>query len=432
MKIWQLTNLVDYDEVTTYNESGQEVFYNEFNGTPMLNTWKPIQMKTFNQMEKADLLSFEGESIPSPPILTREAIDILYDLIEGQVESLPLLHDTYDCYAINVTNILECVDHEKSVPTKYGGYNEFTFIPEKVENQHIFRNNNTQHSLGDFPIISVEIFVSDEFKERVTKSKLKGFRFKLVWTSDEENNEQPIENNPMIRPTSIEDFESHIQQHYGPITNHIEANTKMVTDVELYDVGPNETVNYHTFITYRNSYFRMPAPSSVDSGYAELVMHLPKDWEVSTSTLEHPKYGWPLRLLQNFGKDVMRSGYWLGQWLVFPNQSEDDLKQSYVAQLGGAEWNSNGPIHPYSENTEFCGVMIVPPLTQCSGAFKMEFREDAKRIEGDWPIYFHTLLPLYKEEIICYFTEGHDVLLQKLMKNGVEAVFDLNRENTCK
>ncbi|MGG3518516.1 hypothetical protein ABES33_00555 [Bacillus pseudomycoides] len=28
----------------------------------------------------------------------------------------------------------------------------------------------------------------------------------------------------------------------------------------------------------------------------------------------------------------------------------------------------------------------------------MEFREDGKRIEGDWPIYFHTLLPYRKNE----------------------------------
>lgn len=34
----------------------------------------------------------------------------------------------------------------------------------------------------------------------------------------------------------------------------------------------------------------MPTPSSVDSGYAELVMHLPKDWEVSTSALDSTKY----------------------------------------------------------------------------------------------------------------------------------------------
>ncbi len=35
----------------------------------------------------------------------------------------------------------------------------------------------------------------------------------------------------------------------------------------------------------------MPTLSSVDSGYAELVMYLPKDWEVSTSALDSAKYG---------------------------------------------------------------------------------------------------------------------------------------------
>ncbi|KXY06604.1 imm11 family protein [Bacillus wiedmannii] len=189
MKIWQLTNLLGNDELTTCNKNGQEVFEDGFNGTPMLSTWKPIQMKTCKYMEKADLLSFEGESFPTPPIFTKKAIHILNDLIEDQVECLPLLHETYSCYAVNVTNFFECVDHKKSVSTKYGGYDEFIFIPEKVENQHIFRNSNTQHSLGDLPITSVEIFVSDAFKERVTNSGLKGFRFKLVWESDEKNDE---------------------------------------------------------------------------------------------------------------------------------------------------------------------------------------------------------------------------------------------------
>ncbi|MBD5799182.1 hypothetical protein BHU24_29370 [Bacillus pseudomycoides] len=139
-----------------------------------------------------------------------------------------------------------------------------------------------------------------------------------------------------------------------------------------------------------------------------------------------------MRLLRQLGENVRRNGYGLGQWLVFPNQSEGYLKQTYGVQLGEMIWDPNASIHPYDKETEFSVVMIVPPLPQCSGTFKMEFREDVKRIEGDWPIYFHTLLPLYKEEIHCYFKDGLDTLLQKLMKNGVEAAFDFNRGNTCK
>ncbi|MGS2749109.1 hypothetical protein [Bacillus toyonensis] len=113
MKVWQLTNLLGNDELTTCNKNGQEVFEDGFNGIPMLSTWKPIQMKTYKHMEKADLLSFEGESFPTPPIFTKKAIHILNDLIENQVECLPLLHEIYSCYAVNVTNIFECVDHKK-------------------------------------------------------------------------------------------------------------------------------------------------------------------------------------------------------------------------------------------------------------------------------------------------------------------------------
>ncbi|AIK39163.1 suppressor of fused family protein [Bacillus pseudomycoides] len=109
----------------------------------------------------------------------------------------------------------------------------------------------------------------------------------------------------------------------------------------------------------------MPTPSSVDSGYAELVMHLPKDWEVSTSALDSAKYGWPLRLLRQLGENVRRNGYGLGQW----HQSEGYLKQTYGVQLGEMKWDPNASIHPYDKETEF------------SGAFKIEFREDGKRIE---------------------------------------------------
>lgn len=76
----------------------------------------------------------------------------------------------------------------------------------------------------------------------------------------------------------------------------------MITGVELYDVAPNKMVDFHTVVTYRNSYFRMPAPSSVDSGYAELVMHLPKDWDVSVAALASLKYAWPLRLYRTLDK----------------------------------------------------------------------------------------------------------------------------------
>ena len=35
--------------------------------------------------------------------------------------------------------------------------------------EHIFCTLNTKHKYGDFPIVSVQTFVSNEFKERVAK-----------------------------------------------------------------------------------------------------------------------------------------------------------------------------------------------------------------------------------------------------------------------
>ena len=161
-------------------------------------------------------------------------------------------------------------------------------------------------------------------------------------------------------------------------------------------------------------------------------MHLPQNWEIAQNSLTDRIQGWPLNLLRKFGQNILNNGYWLGQWIVFPNQPEEDLRETYQATLEGVQPQSLLSIHPYDASTEFCGVMIVPPLPQCSEVFTMKYRDEGKVREGEWPVYFHTLLPLYREEIVHYFKEGRESLLQKLMVNGVEAAFDLNRPNVCK
>ncbi|WP_167763070.1 MULTISPECIES: hypothetical protein [Bacillus cereus group] len=48
----------------------------------MIDTWNPLQMKLSNEGEPTDLLS------AMPPIFTKKAVDVVFDLMEGKGPNL--------------------------------------------------------------------------------------------------------------------------------------------------------------------------------------------------------------------------------------------------------------------------------------------------------------------------------------------------------
>ncbi|WHY77280.1 suppressor of fused domain protein [Neobacillus sp. WH10] len=428
MRLWEL--LVDpaVDELWGKDEQSNQVMRNRrgLTGTSMKNGWEPIELFTTAPGDVGDMLSYGGSN--KYPIFTNKAVEVLNDLIRDSVELLPVHHDHYHCYIVNIINVVDCLNEANTNFNKWSVIEKYDFLKEKVKGQHIFfpyKRKTASPSL--IPI------VSDEFKQRVEDHGLRGFRFGEIWSPEPEPKKKDIydEKNPFLRVISREDLEAHIQKHVGPITNVLKDPSNLFTEVDLYCVGPNSNIKANTIITKGNSYFKMPSPSTVDSGYAELIMHVPSDWDVSNEPFRDDVHGWPLTLLKNFGENVMRKGFWLGQWFVYPNQSDEDLKNTYASQFGVKTFNFDSKIEPYSPGTDFCGVMIAPPFPSIIDVFKMTYLDDGKVIEGDWPIYFHTLIPLYREEINYYFKEGKDQFIKRIVEHGIEKVFDLNRESIC-
>ena len=66
------------------------------------------------------------------PLVLQKAIEVVFDLIKRKVEILPLVHERYECYAINVLNVLDCIDYENADPDDFGGFDKFAFITEKI------------------------------------------------------------------------------------------------------------------------------------------------------------------------------------------------------------------------------------------------------------------------------------------------------------
>ncbi|WP_339848480.1 suppressor of fused domain protein [Paenibacillus sp. FSL W7-1088] len=424
MKVWKLSEdsvnqLLDFTEVRGVNEGINK-------GNSLAKLWNEVEMITYSEGESADIYSIASQV--TDLVLKERAANILSDLLEDKVELLPVHHNKEKYYVMNILNILDCVDIDQSIPSKYGGFKNFVFEENEIQNQHIFKTLSYNYEIQNEPFISSQTFVSDEFKQRVEEAGLQGFRFRLAWSSEPE---VYVERNPQIRVTDRQDAEAHIGTFYGPIHNMIPADSNDAGDPEIYITEPTPAVPYQTLVSFGNSYFRGVTPASLDTGYAEIVMHLPADAQLTKENWENRPLGWVLPMMRHFVKEIMQRGYFIGQWLVFPNQSEEDLADTYREMFSETGVPAHTQILPYDDSTSYCGVMIVPPLPQCAEALNMPYRDEGKEMEGEWPIYFHTLLPLYREEIIHFFEKGRDSLISKLMANGVEAVYQWDRKNSC-
>jgi len=179
MKIWQLNfELDEYDNFIPEREFTFEE-RKTFDGRKHLKKWKPLPVKRMEPEKKLELSDAPGFTIP---VLSKKAVKCLKPLIRENVEILPLKFEEGKYFAVNIITVLDAIDYEKSKYKTFSDkkrimvFEKYAFIEEKVANIPIFK-------IVDKPIKSR--FVSDEFKRIVEKNNLRGFKFILVWDSEE-------------------------------------------------------------------------------------------------------------------------------------------------------------------------------------------------------------------------------------------------------
>jgi hypothetical protein len=123
------------------------------------------------------------------PFFSQKAADELADLLEGNGELLPLVYEFGQYYAFNITCEVEALDEELSEFKLYSELHEnllantpdflclarHVFYPDKVVDLNIFMLPHRNRY--NVPL------VTDRFVQRVQEANLKGFSFKLLWSS---------------------------------------------------------------------------------------------------------------------------------------------------------------------------------------------------------------------------------------------------------
>lgn len=122
-------------------------------------------------------------AIAITPVFSKKAVDILLRDHAENVQLLPVycVSDQETYYLVNVLEFVDCIDYEKSKVTYYStgrvmNVEEYELKPEKLKGKYLFKRS-------DFPT-SVPL-VTEEFKERVDRFGLTGFKMNLIWDSEQ-------------------------------------------------------------------------------------------------------------------------------------------------------------------------------------------------------------------------------------------------------
>lgn len=162
-----------YHSLAPLHEEDWEVF-DSFVGDPLGERWTPVRVV----FEEGDAAGDFPSLLRHVPVFSDRALKVLLPLIETSVEVLPLdlVGEEEKLYAINVLNLLDALDYEKSKVTRFpsGGVmfiDEYAFREDVISGADIFK-------IAEAPLKSV--LVSECFKALTEENGLLGLAFKDV------------------------------------------------------------------------------------------------------------------------------------------------------------------------------------------------------------------------------------------------------------
>ncbi|HEY7162372.1 MAG TPA: suppressor of fused domain protein [Acidobacteriota bacterium] len=206
-------------------------------------------------------------------------------------------------------------------------------------------------------------------------------------------------------PELIEKIGKHIEKYVGPIETVFHEIDSDRVHVDVYYVKPYKKRKYHTLITCGMSEKPMKVPSGLENfKYAELVMTLPPEWQVSMDAFQDEKYYWPVRQLKSLAR--------------FPHSNDTWLCLDHTVA------NGNDSPEPYAYSTDFCCTLIGLPISLARDFFDLQISKSKR-------VHFFSVIPLYIEEMNFKMLEGADKLYDLFDQNQIDDVVKVDRPNVC-
>ncbi|MGB8455800.1 MAG: DUF1629 domain-containing protein [Anaerocolumna sp.] len=182
MIIWKMdTNLNGFASLSSLDHDKSFEISINFDGRRFGSKWNPLEYTKYYEHKELPL-SDAPFSVPGIPIFSIKAIECLKEVLGKNMEILPVYIDEQEFYLLNVLEVVDCLDYDKSEIKYFSGEPKrimkivkYAFIEQKLNGKNIFRIKEQKRA---------GLFVTDKFKEAVEKSGLEGFEFREVWGSE--------------------------------------------------------------------------------------------------------------------------------------------------------------------------------------------------------------------------------------------------------
>lgn len=179
MKLYQLWSDHTYRAFETKEKDGYKTF--SFRGEPVSNwtdaTLYPSMHRTEIGKEIGDVLPVEVSAV----VVNAHCFQIIKERIQDAVQVLNARSETQPLFVLNVTDIRDCLDREKSKVKLFSSsgrimrIEEYVFRREMLGNAFIFKIPEEVHT---------HPYVTEDFKELMEQNGIKGFKFVLVWQDE--------------------------------------------------------------------------------------------------------------------------------------------------------------------------------------------------------------------------------------------------------
>jgi len=196
---------------------------------------------------------------------------------------------------------------------------------------------------------------------------------------------------------SEKDFEiidGAIAEYFGNFDNVFHEIVSDTIHIDVAIIEPNENKDYYTLATFGVGAKKMNFNDAYNR--MELLIHLPKNWQVKSN---EEKWYWPIRLLKTLGRFPFGENTWLGQGHTI------QYEEGFI------------------EGTDFAGVILDRALGN-DGKYPLVYTEKGEQV------HFLQVIPIYRTEMdFKISSEKAEDLLVLLPKVGHDYLVDVNRKN---
>jgi hypothetical protein len=195
---------------------------------------------------------------------------------------------------------------------------------------------------------------------------------------------------------------AHVNKNVGPIAHLFHWRGAELVHVNVLHVPPTRGRNRHTLLTCGMSQRPMcPPEEASDCRFAELYLSLPPDWPIQPP-IPDERSVWPIRELAQLARFAHTAETWL--WYGHTVGAEDP-KERITPGAGFTAW------------------ILGPHLSLGHDGCVFEF--------GGRTIYYHSVLPIYPEELDLARTCGPDVLFWLFSATQIDDLVNIRRPNVA-